>query len=75
MENGLGLRAAYQATIGRIKAQEGDRARLGMTALMWISHSMRSLKVDEICHVLAVEIGSTDINPNNVPSIGTVLAC
>jgi len=75
MTDGLGLRGAYDATIERIKAQEGDGARLGMEALMWISHSERPLSVDEICHALAVEIGSADINPNNVPSIRTVLSC
>ena len=72
---GSGLRDAYDSTIGRIKAQEGDRARLGMAALMWISHSERPLKVDEICHALAVEIGLTDMYTNNVPSIRTVLGC
>ena len=75
MTNGLGLGDAYDSTIGRIKAQKGDRARLGVEALMWISHSERPLSVDEICHALAVEIGSTDINTNNVPSIRTVLSC
>jgi len=75
MIDGLGLGDAYGATIGRIKAQNGDRARLGMEALMWISHSERPLSVDEICHALAVEIGSTDINTNNVPSIRTVIGC
>ena len=75
MTNGLGLGDAYDATIGRIKAQEGDRARLGMAALMWISHSERPLSVDEICHALAVEVGSTDVNADNVPSIRTVLGC
>ena len=75
MINGLGLGDAYDATIGRLKAQEGDRARLGMVSLMWISHSERPLKVNEICHALAVEIGSTDLNPNNIPSIQTVLSC
>ena len=75
MIGGLGLGDAYSATIGRIKAQGVDRTRLGMAALMWISHSQRPLSADEICHALAVEIGSTDINPNNVPSIKTVLSC
>jgi len=74
MTSGLGLGHAYDATIGRIKGQKGDRARLGMAALMWISHSERPLSVDEICHALAVEIGSTDFNTNNVPSIRTVLS-
>ena len=75
MTGGLSLGDAYDATIERIKAQKGDRARLGMAALMWISHSERPLNVDEICHALAVEIGSTDINIDNVPSIRTVLGC
>ena len=75
MTNGLGLGNAYNATIGRIKAQKGDRARLGMAALMWISHSERPLNVDEICHALAVEIGLTNINTDNMPSIQTVLSC
>ena len=75
LTNGLGLGGAYDATIGRIEAQEGDRARLGMDALMWISHSERPLTTDEIRHALAVEIGSTDIDANNVPSIRTVLGC
>ena len=75
MTDGLGLGDAYDATIGRIKAQNGDRARLGAEALMWISHAERPLSVDEICHALAVEIGSADINTNNVPSIRTVLGC
>ena len=75
MTGSLGLGNAYDVTIGRIKAQEGGRVRLGMAALMWISYSERPLNVDEICHALAVEIGSTDININNIPSIRTVLGC
>ena len=46
-----------------------------MAALMWVSHAERPLKADELCHALAVEIGSPDLNTDNVPSIGTLLAC
>ena len=42
---------------------------------MWISHSERPLKSDELRHALAVEIGSPNFNTDNVPSIGTMLAC
>ena len=75
LAKGLGLGDAYDSTIGRIRAQKGDQPRLGMAALMWISHSERPLNVDEVCHALAVEIGSTDIHARNVPSIRTVLSC
>ena len=46
-----------------------------MAALAWICHSERPLKVDELCHALAVEIGETDFDPENVPSMGTLLEC
>ena len=75
MTNSLGLADAYDATIGRVKAQAGGGARLGMAAIMWISHSERPLSVDEICHALAVYMGATEIKTNNVPSIRTVLSC
>ena len=75
MTYGSGLGDAYGATLGRIKAQGEEKARLGMAALMWLSHAERPLKVDELRHALAVEIGSPNLNDDNVPSIGTLLAC
>jgi len=75
MTEGLGLGDAYWATLSRIKGQGGEKARLGMAALMWISHAERPLKADELCHALAVEIGSPNLNTDNVPSINTLLAC
>ena len=75
MTGGLGLGDAYGATLDRIKGQGGEKARLGMAVLMWISHSERPLKADELCHALSVEIGSLHLNSDNVPSIGALLAC
>jgi len=73
--DGLGMGDAYGATLDRINGQGGERARLGMTALMWISHAERPLKPDELCHALAVEIGSPNLNSDNIPSIRTLLGC
>ena len=75
MGDGRGLGDAYETTLERIKAQEGEKAKLAMTALMWICHSERPLQVDELCHGLAVEIGSAHFNNDNVPGTETVLAC
>ena len=75
MVDGLGLEDAYGATLDRIRGQGGEKSRLGMAALMWVSHSERPLKANELCHALAVEIGSPNLNTDNVPSIGTLLAC
>ena len=46
-----------------------------MAVLMWISHAERPLKTDELCHALAIEIGSPSLNTHNIPSISTLLAC
>ena len=75
MTDGLGLGDAYGATLDRIKGQGGEKARLGMAALMWISYAERPLKPDELSHALAVEIESPNFNSDNILSIWTLLAC
>jgi len=75
MTKGDGLSDAYTATLSRIKAQHSSRSRLGMQVLMWVSHAGRSLRVEELCHALGVEQGSTDLNILNIPRIETLLAC
>ena len=74
MGDGLGLGDAYETTLGRVRAQDGEKVKLAMTTLMWICHSERPLRVDELCHALAVEI-STHFNSDNVPAAETLLAC
>ena len=75
MTNGFGLGDAYGSTLGRIKRQGEEESRLGVTTLMWISHSERPLRASELCHALAVDIGSPNLNTDNVPSINTLLTC
>ena len=75
MGNGVDLGGAYEATLGRIKAQGGEKARLGMAVLMWISHSRRPLRVEEICRAVAIRIGSNDFDNDDMPAISTLLGC
>ena len=75
MTEGLDLDDVYGATLERVKEQGGEKTRLGMAALMWISHSERLLQLDELSHALAVEIGSKDLNPERIPSVETLLSC
>jgi len=71
----LELGDVYGATIQRIKAQDGDKSRLGIAALMWVSHAERPLQADELCHALAVQLGSTDFDDGNIPSMSTLVNC
>ena len=73
MSKGLGLQDAYDTTLDRIRRQGGGKSRLGMEALMWISHCERPLRSEELCHALGVELGAEDFSMQNVPSIRTIL--
>ena len=63
---GVDLESVYTQTLQRIREQKGDRSRLGIEVLMWISHAERPLTIGELCHALAVEIGTTNLNPENI---------
>jgi len=75
MSNGLGLQDAYSTTLDRIRQQGGSKSKLGMQTLMWVSHSERPLKSDELCHALGVELGMEDFDICNVPSVRSMLGC
>jgi len=75
ISEGLDLKDVYGATLERIKEQGGEKSRLGMAALMWVSHSGRLLQFDELSHALAVEIGSADLDAGRIPSVETLLSC
>ena len=74
MTEGLDLNDVYGATLERIGKQGGEKTRLGMAALMWVSHSERLLQLDELYYALALEIGSTDINLQRIPSVEVLLS-
>jgi len=73
MNEGLDLKDVYRTTLERIKARGGEKSRLGVAALMWISHSERLLQLHELLHALAVEIGSANFNAEKIPSVETLL--
>jgi len=75
MTDGSGWKDAYGATIERIKAQDEGTSGLGMAVLMWLSHAERPLRADELCHALAVELGSEIFNAGNAPSILALVDC
>ena len=70
---GVDLDNVYDQTLRRIREQKGDRSRLGMEVLMWVSHAERPLRINELCHALAAEMEATDIDLENVRPLDTVL--
>ena len=70
---GVDLDSVYAQTLQRIREQKGDRSRLGIEVLMWVSHAERPLRIDELRHALAVEMDSADLDPENIRPQDTVL--
>ena len=74
MTQGSGLSDAYTATLTRLKTQKGNKSALGLKVLMWVLYSERPLKTEELRHALGVELGSTDLDHENLPASRTLLA-
>jgi len=74
MVEGNGLSDAYTATLTRVKGQKGNKSVLGVKVLMWVSYSERPLRAQELCHALGVEIGSSDLDLENIPALRTLIA-
>jgi len=73
MARGGGLSDAYTATITRLKTQKGSKSVLGLRILMWVLHSERPLRAEELRHALGVEIGFADLDPQDVPTLRTLI--
>ena len=74
MERGNGLSHAYTVALKRLKAQDESTSTLGMTVLMWVLHSERPLRAEELRHALGVELGSTDLDIDNLPALRILLS-
>ena len=70
----VGLENVYDQALQRIREQRSDRSRLGMDVLRWVYYSERPLRIGELCHALAIEMGTSDLDHENIPPQDTVLA-
>ena len=73
MTSGLGMDGAYSATLEQIMGQDGDRGKLGIGVLMWVSQSERPLRIEELCQAIEIE-GSSELDHENSPAIETLLS-
>ena len=73
MTRGNELSDAYTATLTRLKAQKGNKSKLGLKVLMWVVYSERPLQAEELCQALGVEMGSAELDVENVPALQTLL--
>ncbi|KAI0024278.1 hypothetical protein F4780DRAFT_655506 [Xylariomycetidae sp. FL0641] len=59
---------AYEQAMGRIREQDKDSRELAEAVLQWMIFPRRRLELKEVQHALAVEIGSSTFDEENIPS-------
>ncbi|KFY84554.1 hypothetical protein V500_09211 [Pseudogymnoascus sp. VKM F-4518 (FW-2643)] len=65
---------AYTEAMERIEGQLADSQELAKQALGWITCSKRPLTTLELQHALAVEIGQSSLDEDNLPEIDDVVS-
>lgn len=70
------LDLAYDQAMQRIQDQKPGFRTLAERALSWITYAYRLLTVTELCHALAIEVGETEFDEENLDDIeGILLVC
>ena len=68
------LDETYNDAIARIRGQVPELCELAMSALTWISHALRPLKVGELREALAIKPGDQELDPEAFPDIALVVS-
>ncbi|KAJ7154140.1 ankyrin repeat-containing domain protein [Mycena filopes] len=68
------LNRTYDEVMERIKRQREDDRDLAHRALTWIAHAKRLLRPAELREALAVEPGTTELDPDDLLALDTILA-
>ena len=68
------LTQAYEDAIKRIESQTPARVSLAKEVLSWIIIAKRPLTARELQHALAIEIGETELDEDNIPEIAEIVS-
>ena len=75
MTSGEGMDGVYAAILEQIMGQGGDKGKLGMGVLMWVSQSERPLNPEELRYALAIREDLIGLDSENMLTIETLLSC
>ncbi|RKU40803.1 hypothetical protein DL546_003127 [Coniochaeta pulveracea] len=65
---------SYQAAMERIQGQVAAQTKLAMEVLSWITIAKRPLTTTELQHALAVEVGQTQLDKDNIPELDDMVS-
>jgi len=65
---------AYRDAMNRIERQLEDQTQLAKLALLWITCAKRPITSLELQHALAVEVGESTLDQDNLPQVEDILS-
>ncbi|GFF95605.1 ankyrin repeat and SAM domain-containing protein 3 [Aspergillus udagawae] len=65
---------AYEKAMKQIQQQIGDRAELAKRVLAWLTFAERTLTLTELQHALAVVIGESSFDEENLPDMEEIIS-
>ncbi|VUC26662.1 unnamed protein product [Clonostachys rosea] len=65
---------AYGEAMERIECQSNDQKELAKEVLQWVTLAIRPLTTSEIQHAIAIEIGESRFDPDNITEIQDMLS-
>jgi len=68
------LDSDYAETMKRIENSDPDRRELAKRTSMWIVYAQRPLTVDEVQHALAIELGESDLDRDNLDDVEEIVS-
>ena len=68
------LACAHEQAIERINGQKSGFKELAIGVLLWITCAKRPLTTFELQHALAVEVGESELDEDNLPKIGDIVS-
>jgi hypothetical protein len=65
---------AYEDALERLQSQLPEDARLATRVLTWIVYAETALNPTELCHALAVEPGTSGLDPDNIIDVEEIVS-
>ncbi|TFA98055.1 Ankyrin-3 [Trichoderma ghanense] len=70
------LDEAYDKSMERIQQLKGDLPRDAVLIISWIVKAKRQMKIKELQEALAVEVGASELDKDNIPTVDHIIqAC
>ena len=69
------LNQAFENTVRRIEDEPRNRREVALRSLMWVLRARRPLRVSELRHALAIQVGESQLDNDNLLQPRFIIEC